>query len=286
MKQTRRKFLIQSTTGFALLGLGNIAFASEDVSSLIDLANRQIEGAEDKTKLEELIRTYEKVLSIDPKNYEALWQLGRYSGLMALAYSDDVETKKRHYNKMIGYCERGMRTNPEFDELMKNGEKVYDACRVLTKNEIGALFYWYAGNIGIANYCMPKIKMLWYMARNLRGNKKVMNRMMEIDAEWGGGHPYFTWAAYYSVMPKILGGDMEKAKWYFDKAVEAGPNWLYIRHSRASYYHAKRKNKKAFIEDLEWVVAQDATKADSPYPADVHFQKTAREMLENMDDYF
>jgi len=281
----RRDFI--KTAGFGSLCLGHIAFASElDTTALIDLANRQIEAASDKDKVEELIRTYEKVLAVDPENYESLWQLGRYCGLMALAYSDNIETKKNHYNRMISYCERGMRTNPKFDALLKNGEKIPDACRVLSKNEIGALFYWYGGNIGIMNYCMPRIQGFWYMARNLKANKKVMNRMMEIDPEWGGGHPYFTWGAYYTVMPKMLGGDMKKAKWYFDKAVDAGPSWLYIRHSRATLYHVKRKDKHSFIDDLEWVVSQDAAKADSPYPADVHFQKTASEMLENADDYF
>ena len=38
--------------------------------------------------------------------------------------------------------------------------------------------------------------------------------------------------------------------------------------------------------DMEWVIAQDARKMDSPYPANVYFQKDARAMLSNINDYF
>jgi len=37
---------------------------------------------------------------------------------------------------------------------------------------------------------------------------------------------------------------------------------------------------------LEWVIAQDPRKADSPYPVNVDMQKKARDMLANIDDYF
>ena len=49
-----------------------------DVGALIAKANLQIAAADNKEKLEALIRTYEQVLEIDPNNYEALWSLGRY----------------------------------------------------------------------------------------------------------------------------------------------------------------------------------------------------------------
>ncbi len=41
-----------------------------------------------------------------------------------------------------------------------------------------------------------------------------------------------------------------------------------------------------FKKDPEWVIEQDLHKTDSPYPANVEMQRNAREMLENIDDYF
>ena len=109
---------------------------------------------------------------------------------------------------------------------------------------------------------------------------------MEIDPTWEGGHPYLNMAMRYAILPSLLGGDMNKAEEFFEKALEAGPNWLYTRLGRALLLHTKKKDREAFTNDLEWVIAQDPHKADSPYPADVDMQKRAREMLANIDDYF
>ncbi len=68
--------------------------------------------------------------------------------------------------------------------------------------------------------------------------------------------------------------------------ITAGENWIYTRWARATYLHTKTGNKKAFIKDLNWVLNMDPHKADSPYPATVYFQRDAKEMIENIDDYF
>lgn len=283
----RRKFILLTASGAALFTTPGSGRASDkQVCSLLDRAEKQIGEADDKKKLHELIDTFESVLAIDPKNYQALWSLGRYNSLMALAYLTDVREKEKYYRKAISCCERGMRTNQQFDALLNNNESVPDACRVLTEKQIAALFYWYAGNVGLVNECKSRLQALWWMAKNIGGNKKIMARMMEMDPDWAGGHPYFTWAAYYSLLPRFLGGDLEKAGRHFDRAIEAGPRWLYIKYGRAVYFHTKKNDRAGFVKDLEWVAEQDPKKADSPYPADVYFQKSARKMLNNVDNYF
>jgi hypothetical protein len=83
-----------------------------------------------------------------------------------------------------------------------------------------------------------------------------------------------------------VGGDLKKAEELFEKAVEVGPKWLYIKFARAKYLHTKRQDKEAFTKDLEWVIEQDPHKADSPYPANVWMQAQAKDMLTNIDDHF
>ena len=72
----------------------------------------------------------------------------------------------------------------------------------------------------------------------------------------------------------------------FKKAVEAGPNWLYIRWGRAKLLHVKKKDKISFKKDMQWVISRDPRMVDSPYPWNVYFQREAREMLKNIDNYF
>jgi len=73
---------------------------------------------------------------------------------------------------------------------------------------------------------------------------------------------------------------------FFDKTVEAGPNWLYAKWGRAKYLYTQKKYRQAFQRDLEWVVSQDPRSCDSPYPANVFFQKDARDLLARTEEYF
>jgi len=286
MSKDRREFIFQSAAGALALGIGGAAGAMADpVNYFLGQAKRQLMEADDRDKLAELIETYEQVIDFAPDNYEALWSLGRYWGLMGMGYAEEVEEKERCYVTARDYCERGLRTNPEFDELVAGGEKIWDACRATTRREIATLFYWNTTRAGIWKECMNPVEQIFGLDL-LPATKKINARMIEIDPEWAGGHPYYSWAIFYSVLPRVLGGDLKKAEHYFDKTIEAGPNWLYIKHGRAVYFHTKKKDRSAFIDDLEWVLDQDPKTADSPFPANVWFQRTAEEMLGNVEDYF
>jgi len=257
----------------------------DDLSALLAEANEQIKRADNKVKLQRLLGTYERILEQDGSNYEALWSLGRYNVVMVLGYTESRSEKKEHNLNAIHYCERAMNTHPEFKALRNLGESVGDACRVLSKREIAPLYYWYAGMGSYWKECLPlqqRIRKVHLAA----GIKKVMTRMLEIDPMWAGGHPYYAWGFYYATLPRILGGSLKKAEAFIDKAVEAGPKWLYARWGRAKYLHTRKKDREAFRADLEWVIAQDPLRMDSPYPANVHFQRDAEAMLSNADDYF
>jgi len=63
--------------------------------------------------------------------------------------------------------------------------------------------------------------------------------MLEIDPAWAGGHPYYAWGFYDSNIPRILGGNLREAEEFIDKAVEAGPKWLYASLERARYVYTE-----------------------------------------------
>jgi Ser/Thr protein kinase RdoA (MazF antagonist) len=60
---------------------------------------------DNKERLRGLLRTYERVLEIDPANYEALWSLGRYNVVMVLGYTESRSEKEKHNLAAINYCE-------------------------------------------------------------------------------------------------------------------------------------------------------------------------------------
>lgn len=256
-----------------------------NISERFAKANEQIMQADSRTKLLELLRTYESIIEVEPSNFEALWSLGRYNIVMVFGYTENRTEKEFHNLAAIKYCERAMNTNPEFKALTKSGKSVWDACKVLSKREMAPLYYWYSGTGIYWKECLsfPKRIQNIHLAA---GIKKVMTRMLDIDPTWAGGHPYYAWGFYYATIPRIFGGDLRKAEAFFDKTVETGPNWLYAKWGRAKYLYTRKKDRQAFRRDLEWVVSQNPRECDSPYPANVFFQKDARELLAHTEEYF
>jgi len=45
-------------------------------------------------------------------------------------------------------------------------------------------------------------------------------------------------------------------------------------------------DRAGFRRDLEWVLAQDPQRAESPFRWNVYFQRDAREMLARIDRWF
>jgi tetratricopeptide (TPR) repeat protein len=258
-----------------------------DVSELLQKANHLIQSADTKEELLKLIDTYEKALKIEPKNRESLAGAALYSFLMAVAYSDTKDEKRSYSLKTIKHNEQLMYLNYKFANLVDKGESLWEASRVLSKNEIDALFFYYFGIGTLWRECLSvpeKIINLNWTSRM----KKILKAMMEIDPTWEGGSLYYAWANYYAAAPRIAGGDVKKAEEYYKKAIELGPEMLNFRRTRALLLHTKNKDRAAFEKDLNWVLSQDPNKVRRyfTYPFSVFVQRDARYMLDHIDNYF
>ena len=258
-----------------------------DVSELLEKANQLIQSADTKEKVLELVETYENALEIDPKNREALRGATWYSFLVAIGYSDKKDEKRTYFLNAINHCEQFMYLNLTFADLVDKGENSWEACRALSKTELEVLFLWAMGVGGIWKECLNGLEKIVNLNVGLR-SKKMLKVMMKIDPTWGGGTPYYAWANYYATAPRFAGGDMKKAEEYYRKATEMGPDMLNFRRTRALFFHAKNKDRTAFMEDLNWVLSQDPKKERHylSYPYSAFLQREVRGILENIDDYF
>ncbi len=256
-----------------------------DVEAILKKATEQMKQADTKEKVQELIKTYESVLQIDPANYEALSNLGSMTFLIGYGYTDAIEEKEDYYMKAAKYCERAMYTNSEFKKLIAQGKKTWEACESLSKKEMLAMYFWYmsVGNCWLeCKKGFSKLINMYWPGRS----RELLKAMMKIDPDWYGGAAVFSWATYYAVVPGFLGGDMEKSKEYFDRAIKAGETKINTRVVRARYFHAKNKDRKEFKKDLEWAVSQEPKKSIDIYPWGVFHKAKAKKMLKNIDQYF
>ena len=138
-----------------------------------------------------------------------------------------------------------MYLNSEFAALVDNGEKVWKACRVLSRDDLNAIFWYYLGTGMLWKECLSGVEKIFNLHWGARF-KKILMTMMEIDPTWGGGTPYYAWAVYYATAPRIAGFDLKKSEDYFTKAIQLGPEMLNFRRTRAFVLHTKNRNREAF----------------------------------------
>ena len=256
-----------------------------NLSFLLTKAKKQELKANTKKKFFELIKTYERIIKIDPQNKRILLNLGAYYFLAGYGYSTEKNDKEKYYHQSLFYFEKVMYLNPAFKLLIDTDNDVWEACRVLTKNELEAMLGWYFSSYAYLGECLSapgKIFNLNWVTKE----DKIITKIMELDPGWGDGIVFYALACRYASLPKILGGDLKKAEEYFVKAIKLGPKMLNFRRTRAKYLYLKTKNKKAFLKDLKWVVAQNPYKAGLTYPFNAFIQRDAQQMLENIDLLF
>ncbi len=200
-----------------------------------------------------------------------------------IGYESDVrEDLLATFTKGMDYGMQAMRMiNPPFATAVDGGTPVEDATSNLTADSLGAI-YWYAVNLGkfAGNKDFPTL--LFYKA-TIKG---LMDRALEIDEFYfyGAFHRYF--GAYYAKAPAFAGGDMNKSKYHFDRALEIEPNYLATRVLVADYYAKKTEDTELYERQLKTVLDTDPNVLPTVEVENRFEQRKAKKMLENMDDVF
>ena len=208
-----------------------------------------------------------------------------YSCLMGAAYSESRREKAQLYMDAVLLSERALFNNSEFAAEIRSGETRDKAARVLGADDLEAMHFWVTALSYYFKECVNPLRMPFNM-KWMDRSTAFLERMQEIDPDWNYGAAHFALGIYYLALPSFAGGDMELSRQSMDKAIEVAPNSLLARWGRAKYFFEKTGDRAGFVEDLEWVLAQDPRAASSPYPWNVYFQRDAKEMLDNVDRIF
>lgn len=261
------------------------ATSTGDVKTLYPLAVALESSADSADKIKNLITAYEKVIAIEPDNYEALCKLGEYTHLYAYIYAKDKNDKAEYHLKAIKYCERAMYTNPKFKELADQGKPAWECIDVLTAKEIKAMYFWYVAAGQYWTECFNPISHLLNFKFPARGNL-VLKKMTALEPDWWHGRIHMAWGSAYSILPGFLGGDTKKSAEEFTKAIQIGPDSLVNFYTRAKYLDVKTGDREAFKKDLEYILSKDIKKINYDYPWSVGFQFKAKELLGEIDKMF
>ena len=251
---------------------------TEQSTELLLQAQTLFEKANDRESLLDSIAAYDKVLAANPGDTTALTMLSTQKILLGTAYTQSSQEKSRHFRRAMTYAERAMYTNPSFKNLADSGIAPWDAADALGKNDVQAMFFW----VTALQYEFKEGMNLAQKIVNINWMKKgliFLDRIEEVDPEFGGGAVEFAKVICYYALPTSRGGSKMKGDQYMELAVERSGTRLLPRWARGKYFYPIKDETEKARQDLEWVAGQDLSQFDDPYPWKVHFQENARELL-------
>ncbi len=115
----------------------------------------------------------------------------------------------------------------------------------------------------------------------------LMKRVLALDEQFYYGGPHLFMGIWFASRPKIAGGDLNKAQYHFQKALElSGENFLMTRVYYADQYARKTLDKDLFVATLEKVLDIPADKLPELTLLNTVAHKKAKELLERADEYF
>jgi tetratricopeptide (TPR) repeat protein len=115
----------------------------------------------------------------------------------------------------------------------------------------------------------------------------MMRRVLELDENFFFGGPHFFYGVYYGGRPETLGGDPEKAKVHFQRAIQiTGGKYLMTRFLLAKYYAVSVQDRELFEQTLREITIAPPDIFPEQGLANELAKRNARRWLERVDEVF
>ncbi len=219
-----------------------------------------------------------KLIEATPRDLETLTYLTRGYFLLGDVYTSDDDEKLKIFEKAKKTGEEGMSLNEEFKKLKE--KDISKAINALTMKEIDIL-YWSAAALGKwakANGIMSSLK---YKEQILSMIKKVES--LKPDYFYGAVDRYM--GGFYALAPGIAGGDMDKSKERFQRAMKNAPENLGTKVFYAEVYLTKEDEEKEFEKVLNEVLAAPNGPEDIA-PENIMEKRKAADLLKRKNKLF
>ena len=253
----RRRILL-FTISFSLLACNPTAFIVRQMNPVMQNTALALYEESDLTLAEQALASNLKLidglLKSDPLNKELLLLAAEGYAGYALGFAEDknLQRAQKLYLRARDYALRILRQDKQFVQAEEKGP---DALRTLlnryTRKDVPALFWagfpWSAYvNLSLDNPAalmdLPEIEIL-------------MRRVEALQPEYYYGSVYLFWGAFYGMKPKIMGGDPDRAKLYFEKNFKLNKGRFLLAYIYAAKYFAAKtldeKNFDAYLKHID-----------------------------------
>jgi hypothetical protein len=252
-----------------------------DEQELTDARHAYI-NADNAAALRSAIATMEDLLANSPGLESLRVDLAEAYTLLGAAYENSRRHKRDHFQTAQHHAERVLLSRPGFRQALEGGQRPGLAARQLTGEDVPAMVIWATATAYLFDEGLSSMGRVRHY-RGLEDLRLFMERAYELEPEYEYGLVPFSLAIFYIATPQFAGGDLDRAARLMANAIETPGNSLMPRWGRARYLHTLTGDRQAKRSDLEWVLAQDARAADSPYPWNIYVQQDARRMLAELD---
>ena len=228
------------------------------------------------------LKLMEALLRSDPSNPRLLAFLSEgYVGYAFLFLEDEEPDRAREfYRRALGYALRLAALNPAFAELSKASPEQLKAA---TAKDVPGLYWAAYAWAGWANLAKGDAEALSGMPTAAR----VMERVRELAPDYQFRGPDLFLGVYYAALPRLAGGDPDKAKSYFDHAVAGGSgNFLMAKLLYAKYYAVAALDEALFRRLNEEVLAARADALPAARLANETAKLKAKRLLEKTHELF
>ncbi len=182
-------------------------------------------------------------------------------GMYAMGFLEDTETDKKlekenlkkasyFYKKAKEYGMKILVKNNDFKNVLDKDFSEFEKMMIaFNKKDIETLFWTAFAWGSFINLNRNSVEAV----ADLPKVKALVLRVLELDETYFYGLPHLFMIVYYS-MPKMFGGDIDKAKEEYDKIKNiSGDKFVLADFFAAKYYAVQKQDKKMFLELLSKV---------------------------------
>ncbi|RMF59829.1 MAG: hypothetical protein D6748_05610 [Calditrichaeota bacterium] len=208
-----------------------------------------------KTAIASNLKLLEGFHRADPNNKELLLFLTQGYASYSLAFLEDTDPKRASafYLRARDYGFQLLQKSSPFKKGIPQTEAEFkEKLTRLKKSDVPALFWAAFAWSGWINLNRDKPQAVF----DLNIVKAMMNRVLELDEGYFFGGAHLFWGSILGSIPPMLGGNPEKAKQHFQRALELSDGkFLMTFVYYARFYAAPTLNEELFDSLLDKVIS-------------------------------
>jgi hypothetical protein len=236
-----QKLAIRSTTGIFSYG----------VEALYEESDLQIA----EQAIASNLKLLEGLHKADPKNQEILLMLTQGYSSFSLGFVEDesVSRAQLFYLRARGYGFLMLEKTEAFrDSIPSREDEFIERLKKIKAKDVPALFWTAFAWGGWINLSKDNAQAIFDLGKV----KQMMSRVIELEEGYFYGASHLLFGSIYGSLPRMLGGDPDKAKEHFEKCLSLSNERFMLAYVYLARYYAHPNLDEALFDKYLKIVLQ------------------------------